>query len=120
MHDREFLQANQVFQGIIKNLRRSGLDVTKHKSSISKPDFEKMYSSKVLSNDDPISLQRKVFVEMGLHFARRGREGLRKLKKTDFDVKNDANGREYDTIKHNEYEKNHTGLDSKETEKKNK
>ncbi len=57
---------------------------------------------------------------MGLHFARRGREGLRKLKKTDFDVKNDANGREYDTIKHNEYEKNHTGLDSKETEKKNK
>ncbi len=56
-------------------------------------------------------------MKTGLHFARSGRQGLSKLQKNDFDVETDPSGREYVTIKHNEYEKTHTGLDPKETEK---
>ena len=44
-----------------------------------------MYSSGVLGNDNPISLQNKVFFELCLHFGRRGKEGLHALKKNSFE-----------------------------------
>ena len=55
-------------------------------------DIEKMYHSGVLSNNDPRSLQNKVFFELCLHFGRRGREGLHKLRQDSFQfIVDDAN-----------------------------
>ena len=98
-------------------MRAQGLDQTRHKEPILQGDMEKMYSSGILSNQNPTALQRKVFVETGLHFARRGREGLRELRKDSFVIKKDDLGKEYVTIAYHELSKNHNGLDLKDKEK---
>ena len=102
--DREFIPANKILTGRIKLNRIEGLDVTKHKSAISTGDIKKMYSSGVLGNDNPTSLQNKVFFELCLHFGRRGKEGLHALKKNSFEfVIDDSNPTiQYATINFNE------------------
>ena len=76
-----------------------------------------MYSSRVLSGDDPVALQRKVFFEVVLHFGRRGREGLRGINKSDIVFKVDENGKEYATLAFNSLEKNHQRFSSREGER---
>ena len=98
-------------------MRCEGKDFTEHKKPIPEGDMRKLYDTKVLCNDGPVALQRKVFVETGLHFARRGREGMRELRKDSFLFKTDDQGHEYVTIGYNEMSKNHNGLDPKDTEK---
>ena len=72
--------------------RENGFDVTKHKKAIAPGDIQKMYSTGVLSNDSPKSLQHKVFFELCLHFGRQGREGLHKLRQDSFEfVTDDVN-----------------------------
>ena len=71
------------------------------------------------SNNDPVSLQHKVFVEMDLHFARRGREGLRELKKDSVVVKKDDYGQQFATIDHHKLSKKHSGTNAKDTESAN-
>jgi hypothetical protein len=117
MRDRDFLPANQVFTAVLKELRRNGQDITKHKSIIQPEDIEKMYSTGTLSKRNPVSLQRQIFFELSLQFARRGREGLRSLTKTSFDIKIDATGRKYICQNFNEKEKNHPGISNREKEK---
>ena len=51
---------------------------------------QKMYSSGVLSDDNPKSLQRKVFIEVMLHFGRRWREGLRTMRHDSVVIKTDG------------------------------
>ena len=105
MHDREFQGSNQVFYGNIRTLRQAGLDRSRHKDAVTENDMRKMYSSGVLSIDNPVSLQHKVYVEVALHFCRRGREGLRELTKNSFCEKVDSDGRSYITLGFNELEK---------------
>ena len=81
MRDRLFNNANTVFYGMIKKLRSEGLDTTEHKSPISPGDIDKLYSTGTIGIDSPIPLQRKVCFDIGVNFARRGRESLRELKK---------------------------------------
>ena len=90
MKDVVFQSGNQVVTGLIKELRRGGLDTTKNKTAIEPKDVELMYSSGVLPNKTPQSLQYKVFFELCLNFGRRGKEGLRELKKSSFVVAGDA------------------------------
>ena len=68
MHDIQFMHANQVLVGVLRKLRKEGKDCTKHKSAIEEGDFQKMYESKTLNNDTPSGLQKKVFVELSIHF----------------------------------------------------
>ena len=117
MKDVVFQSANQVVTGLIKELRRDGLDTTKNKTAIEPEDVELMYSSGVLSNKTPQSLQYKVFFELCLNFGRRGKEGLRELKKSSFVVAVDAGGRKYVKQTFHEKEKNHQGVSMKEKEK---
>lgn len=53
--------------------------MTKHKEALCEADIKKMYTTGCLGNDTPVSLQRKVWFEITLHFGRRGQEGLRAL-----------------------------------------
>ena len=116
MVDGPFVAANNVLVGQCRKLKASGKDVSKHYPAIKKDDLCKMYSSRVLSVDNPVALQRKVFFEVVLHFGRRGREGLRDINKSDIHFKVDENGKEYATLGFNPLEKNHQGFSSKEGE----
>ena len=118
MHDKEFINANQVLMGVLRHLKESGQDTTKHKAAIAPGDMRKMYESGILSNSTPETLQNKVFVELCLHFGRRGREGLRKLAKNSIVFKTDDEGKEYATLCYHELEKNHPVQLAKQEEKK--
>lgn len=113
MSDIDFQKANQVFNGKIKGLKKEGKDVTKHKPAIAEEDMALFYKSGVLSDTNPTSLQRKVFVELALHFGRRGREGWRTMKKNSFSVNKDAKGRDFVTLNYNECDKNHQDAEQK-------
>jgi hypothetical protein len=112
------MQANQVFCGVLRKMREDGLDTTKHKSAVAPGDMEKLYKSGILSNDNPLSLQRKVYVEISLSFGRRGREGLRELTKNSIQFKTDDRGHEYATLGYNELDKTHQIQQPKDAEKK--
>jgi len=118
MRDVQFQAANQVLKGILRRLRLDGEDVTKHKEAISEGDMKKLYETKTLNNESALGLQRKVYLEVSLHFGRRGREGLRNLNKDSFVFKVDDKGREFVTLAFNELDKNHQVLMPKELEKK--
>ena len=93
VHDADFTQGNLVFSGVLRKLRKDGLDFTKHKKPVATEDMMKLYSSGVLSCENLYALQKKVFVELSLYFARRGGEGLRDLRKDSFRVMKAAGGR---------------------------
>ena len=116
--DREFIPPNKILTGRIKLNRSEGLHMTKHKTAISSGDIQRMYSSGVLVNDNPISLQNKVFFELCLHFGRRGKEGLHGLKKNLFEfVVDDCDQTiQYATLNFNEKTKKNHGLDAKRKE----
>jgi hypothetical protein len=113
MNDIEFLGANQVYDGMLKKLKREGFDCTQHKPAIADEDMCRFYETGTLSNDNPVALQHKVFLEVALHFGRRGNEGWRALKKDSFEKKVDPKGREYITLKFQEFDKNHANAELK-------
>ena len=84
------MSANNVFIGLLKDLKARGIDQTTHEAAISAADMQKMYSSGVLSAENPKSLQRKVFIEFMLHFGCRGREGLRTMRHDSVVIKTDG------------------------------
>ena len=106
--DSIFKPANTIFVSRIKLNRIEGHDTTTHKVPIQEGDIRKMYDSKVLCNDSPKALQYKVFFEMCLHFVRRGKEGLRELRKNSFALRIDDKGFKYVTVTYNEKSKNCT------------
>ena len=116
--DESFRQANLTYSGYICKLRRQNLEKTKHKATILEEDVAKLYEH--VFDETAQGLQRRVFLEVCLHFGRRGREGLRSLRKDSFEIKRDGNGLEYVTLTHQELEKTRSGLkeDDDETDKK--
>ena len=117
--DKLFLPANKVFTGRLRILRAAGLDISSHKSIIPPGDIKKLYQSRVLSDDNPTSLQHKVFFEMSMHFGRRGCEGLASLKRLDIVFMKDDHDPnvEYTTINHNETTKKNHGVEHNQIEK---
>ena len=105
MHDAEFKMANHVLIGQFHKIKMDGNDKTQHKLAISAADMKKMYNSNALDVNNPVGLQRKVFIDITLHFSRRGREGLRELRKDSFVFRRDENDREFATIDYHELEK---------------
>jgi len=91
--DRDFQSANQVFIGCLRKLRQS------------ESDTEKLYTSGCIGTHTPTALLKEVFVDLGLHFACRGREGFSELKKTLYIVNQDENGIKYVVASCNESEK---------------
>ncbi|PIK42410.1 hypothetical protein BSL78_20736 [Apostichopus japonicus] len=56
MRDKDFQSANNVYIGMMKKIKREGLDVSCQKPPISEGDLKTMFESKVLSTDNPSSL----------------------------------------------------------------
>ena len=117
MTDRPFMQSNQVLTGLIKSLKREGKNLSKHKEAICEEDHKKLYESGQFSVTTPETLQNKVIYELIAQFERRGREGLYNLKKDSFVFLTDVRGRKYVTLKYNEADKTHHGIDSRENVK---
>ncbi|XP_071837349.1 uncharacterized protein [Apostichopus japonicus] len=80
--DREFQGANNVFRGVLKQMKKVGLDRSQHKSSIAAADLKKMITA--LDVETPQGLLRLTWFYLEYYFCRRGREGLRLLKKDSF------------------------------------
>lgn len=117
MNDREFTASNKIFCGVLKTMRRAGMDKTTHKMAISDTDIKKMYASEAFDQSVPMCLIYKVYFELSLHFARRGREGLRELTKSSFIIHTDENGEEYVEMAYHEVEKKKQGDEKEITEK---
>ena len=61
MKDRSFQKSNNVFSGIIKEMKRAGKDTTENKEPISLSDLQKLKTSGLFSTETPQTLQNKVF-----------------------------------------------------------
>ena len=112
MSNQEFHRSNQIFIGVLKKLTRDGLYKTKHYAPIAEADLDKFRKCNVFNVDQPKTLQRKVWFDIALTFARRGRENLQYLKKDAFTFKKDDTGLEYVEMTYNEATKNHPGVKS--------
>lgn len=61
--------------------------------AIEDEDLTKMYSFFSSNQEDAQLLQHKVFVDIIIHFGRRGRENLSNLKRGDLAVRHDSEGK---------------------------
>ena len=107
INDDEFSTSLEVFTSVLVKLKKEGKGKTKNKPSICRDDIEKMYQSRVCSDDNPVALQYKVFFELCLFFCRRGLENLQDLTKDSFEIKKSSDGIEYLVQVADELTKNH-------------
>ena len=74
-------------------------------------DIKNLYRCGVFNTENPTTLQNKVFFETMLFFCRRGRQNLRHLKKTDFEIKVNSQGKRCVLKTTDELTKNHRAHD---------
>ncbi|XP_056105824.1 zinc finger MYM-type protein 2 isoform X2 [Rhinichthys klamathensis goyatoka] len=113
MQDTEFRSANNVFKGVVKQMRRSGRDITAHYPPISPEDKHMLKHSAALDPGNPKGLLNKVWYDIQLHFGLRGKEGNRHLQPDAFALNRDQNGFKYFTMTLNEDTKNPQERDKK-------
>lgn len=94
-------------------IKRAGKGMVEHKNPLNATDFAKLKTyCDQQANISPKGLQRKVFVDVMLHFCRRGRENLREIGKSWFQFHQDEAGNEYVTMS-DELDKNHRATTSR-------
>ncbi|XP_073687047.1 uncharacterized protein KIAA1958 isoform X2 [Garra rufa] len=113
MQDTDFRAANNVFKGVVKQIRRSGRDITTHYPPISPEDQHQLKHSPALDPGNPKGLLNKVWYDIQLHFGLRGKEGNRHLQPDSFALNRDPNGFKYFTMALNEEAKNIQEKDKK-------
>ena len=92
-------------------LRESGRDISKHHKNPIDPDDINVLSKYLLGGMEtgiPRALQQKVFLDLMLHFGRRGREGLRHFTRDSFEELKSSEGKRYLIMPHNEEDKTTT------------
>ncbi|CAB4001790.1 Integrator complex subunit 9-like [Paramuricea clavata] len=89
--DKEFEEANGVYEAHCVYLKKRGLAKTEHKPPIADEDIKKLYESSVFNTDSPATLQNKVFFEI-MFFCRRRRQNFGELKSDDFAIKTNPQG----------------------------
>lgn len=107
--DPAFRESNSTMTGMFKLLSREGLDVTQHHAALEPQDLAMLKTSGVIGTHNPMALQYLVWLNIALHFGRRGQEGYRVMKLNTFDIKIDAGGRRYLEQIQSEITKNHKG-----------
>ena len=112
VNDTAFKQSNVVFQAQLVQLKKKGFGKVNHKPSITDNDLEKLYQSCAFKQDNPQTLQNKVFFDIMLYLCRRGRENLRELNKDSFSLKMFPDGTEYVMKTEDELTKNHRENDT--------
>ena len=95
VNDHEFANANGVFDVALKQAptRRC------HRLRIDFDDLKKLYLGPGLETNQPDTLQNKVFFDINLYICNRGKDFLRVMSKSDFEVASDTDGRRYVWLK---------------------
>ncbi|XP_061185668.1 uncharacterized protein LOC133193750 [Saccostrea echinata] len=83
-----------MFSACLMKIKKEGIQ-TEHKTLISDADMKKLYKSNVFDTTTPRTLQQMVFFEIMMFFCNRGRQNLRNMKPTDFQICADSEGRRY-------------------------
>lgn len=109
MSDSSFANSNRMFAAVMKKAKEEGCDKSKHTPNIRDLDLEKIRAMDAFDLDHQKQLQEKVWFDIQLHFARRGRENSRTLKASSFAFKHDDTGLEFVELEHSECTKNHPG-----------
>ena len=104
-----FKRANNVLEGVFKDLTTKGLDVPKPHCPLEPGDFIKLKETGTISVSNPRSLQNLVWLTLALQFGKRGREGWRLMKKDTFVECVDGQGQRYFCYKANQKEKKYSG-----------
>lgn len=105
-----FNTSNTCFNNVLKTIKESGKGDTDHHPEIEPEDIRKLYES--IDINKPVGLQEKVFVDILLYYCRRGREGLRNMTKSTFQVAVDGTGRKFVYHSGSELTKNHNADDN--------
>ena len=116
MTDKTFQNANKVLKSQLKQNKKDGLDVSESRQPIDPLDMEKLYTAYFLpglAEGNTEVLLHKVFFDLLFHTGRRGKEGLRYLKKDSFKIKTSTAGTRYVEITFNEATKKNQGGDLK-------
>ena len=115
MTSAKFATSNRMLFAVIKNPKQKGLDYTKHYSPISNADLEHILEEKSFNQESPKQLQEKVFFDIMMNFARRGRENLRSLRPSSFEFAIDDSGSQYCELNYNEHTKNHQSIEDQQS-----
>ena len=107
MSHSDYRKSNHMLLAVLKKQKQDGLDQTKHYSRIIEKDMRILKAENSFDLNNPVELQEKVFFDLQLHFARRGRENICHLRKDFLKLCKDENGIEYFENNYNELTKNH-------------
>ena len=80
----QFPQSHEAYKAFMVKLKNQGKGAVRHKKAISKEDMAKIFESDVMDISTPTGLQNKVFMDIMIYFANRGRENLRDMKADDY------------------------------------
>ena len=108
--DKEFVKANSVLDGVLKQNKKSGLEEgVEHKRALSAEDWDLVqeYFKKVSTSSDPVSICRYVWFVVSLHFCLRGREIQSQVNKCDLVFGKDENDCDIVTLSKDFMSKNH-------------
>ena len=70
-------------------------------------DIEQLKATNIIGTDNPLALQRLVWLGVALHYARRGRENYRSMTKSTFVINTGSDGRRFMEMAYCEKTKNH-------------
>lgn len=106
-NDKEFTESNQILQCLFQDgvdyYITTGEDYGEDGDvkQLSVPHLQALYSSQIVSGDNPTALQNKVWLDLNLHFGVLNRIFLRQLQKTCLVLDTDqVNGRQFYKIVH--------------------
>ena len=91
--DKEFREANNVFETMLVKLKESGKGKIGHFEETEPEDILKLYCS--FDIESPEGLLHKVWFDLCLQLRRRGRENMRNMTKFTFAVGADATGKKF-------------------------
>ncbi len=113
MRDSEFQQANTAFKGVMHLNKQSGHNTSRPHNSISPADLDMLYENHVNQwSRCPMHLQHKVWFDILYYMGRHGQEGMHKITKEAFAVKENAEGRKYVCQTFNDVTKKSKGDDT--------
>nr|KAG5711118.1 hypothetical protein BaRGS_004762 [Batillaria attramentaria] len=95
LRDKTFELANATFDLAL----RTNAPRKCHRMRIEMEDLRKIYLSEAMELNTPESLQNKAFFDVNLYICNRSKDCLRLMKKEDFEVASDINGRRYVCLK---------------------
>ena len=108
INDDFFMESNSCFNNMLAKVRLSVKGQVNHHPEKEPEDLNKLYKS--ININTPTGLLENVWIDIMIHFIRRGQENLRQMTKETFAIGTDSSGKRFIYQKSGEVDKNH-GVD---------